>query len=246
MHISRMDKAGDFAGRVALVVMFAALATYQTAGLIAHLQGSSELDVLDLATRLASIAYVALIVGLTIIRLNPVGRAVGLEPRLSALAGSFLSVGLVALPQANIGPTLRVASLALIVTGLLLSAGVLLWLGRAFSVTAQARQLVATGPYAFVRHPLYLCEELTVLGVALVHLSAAAALIVALQWMFQLRRMANEEKVLAASFPQYAPYAAGTPRIIPSMFWAMHGEPGKAGRSEGFKLSRQWPFIKGN
>jgi protein-S-isoprenylcysteine O-methyltransferase Ste14 len=218
MHDPPINKAADFAGRVALVGLFAALAAYQTAGLIAHLQAPGALDLLDIATRLASIAYVALVVGLTIIRLNPVGSAAGWEPRLSAVAGSFLAVGLVALPQPDVGTTLRMMSLALIVVGLLLSAGVLLWLGRAFSVTAQARQLVATGPYALVRHPLYLCEEITVLGVALVHLSPTAALIVALQWMFQLRRMANEEKVLAAAFPEYATYAARTPRIIPSLF----------------------------
>jgi protein-S-isoprenylcysteine O-methyltransferase Ste14 len=71
-----------------------------------------------------------------------------------------------------------------------------------------------------VRHPLYLCEELTTLGVALTHFSFAAVLIVAVQWMFQLRRMTNEEKVLGAAFPEYAAYAARTPKIIPRLFRA--------------------------
>jgi len=218
MRTLRTDQAADFTGRLVLAGLFAGLATYQTMSLIAHLKDSSELNLLDLATRLASIAYVALVIGLTVIRLSPVGSAAGLEPRLTALAGSFLSAGLVALPQPELGATLRVTSLILTVAGLLLSAWVLLWLGQAFSVTAQARQLVAKGPYAIVRHPLYLCEELTVLGVALAHLSAAAVLIVAVQWMFQLRRMSHEEKVLAASFPEYATYSARTPKIIPTMF----------------------------
>jgi protein-S-isoprenylcysteine O-methyltransferase Ste14 len=92
---------------------------------------------------------------------------------------------------------------------------VLLWLGRAFSVMAQSRRLVVTGPYSIVRHPLYLCEEISVLGIALAHLSIAAVLIVLVQWMFQLRRMTNEEHVIEATFPEYADYATRTPKILP-------------------------------
>lgn len=217
MQTYRMNALGDFAGRLALVVIFAAMATYQVMALVARIGDSSELDFLDLAIRIASIAYVVLVVGLTIVRLKPIRSAEGFEPRFSALAGTFLSVALVALPQPDIGTTLRVISLVLIAAGWLLSACVLVWLGRSFSVMAQARQLVTTGPYAIVRHPLYLCEEITVLGIALAHLSIAAVLIVAVQWMFQLRRMANEEAILRASFPEGAAYFAATPRIIPSL-----------------------------
>jgi protein-S-isoprenylcysteine O-methyltransferase Ste14 len=59
-----------------------------------------------------------------------------------------------------------------------------------------------------------------VIGVALTHSSIAAVLIVTAQWLFQLRRMTNEEKVLGAAFPEYAAYAAETPRIIPGVFRA--------------------------
>ena len=97
----------------------------------------------------------------------------------------------------------------------------LLSLGRAFSVTAQARCLVVTGPYAIVRHPLYLCEEISVLSIALAHLSLVAVLIVVVQWIFQLRRMTNEEKVIDAAFPEYAAYAAKTPKIVPLAFSRM-------------------------
>jgi protein-S-isoprenylcysteine O-methyltransferase Ste14 len=218
MQIHRMTELGDFFGRFALVVIFAAMATHQVVSLIALFGESGEPDFLDLAIRLASIAYVVLVVGLTVIRLKPMRSAEGLEPRFSALVGTFLSVALVALPQPDIGTTLRVISLVLIAAGWLLSACVLLWLGRSFSVMAQARQLVTTGPYAIVRHPLYLCEEITVLGIALAHLSVAAVLIVAVQWMFQLRRMSNEEKVLDASFPECAAYVLRTPKIIPALF----------------------------
>jgi protein-S-isoprenylcysteine O-methyltransferase Ste14 len=220
MDTSRVSKVADFAGRFALVVFFAAMATNQTLALIALFRDSGEASILDLAIRMASIAYVVLLVGLTIVRLKPIRSAEGLEPRLSALAGTFLSIALVALPLADIGTGLRVTSLVLIAAGWVLSACVLLWLGRSFSVMAQARRLVTAGPYAIVRHPLYLCEEITVLGVALAHLSIAAVLIVAVQWMFQLRRMTNEDKVLDAAFPDCAAYAARTPKIIPRLLRA--------------------------
>jgi protein-S-isoprenylcysteine O-methyltransferase Ste14 len=210
-----MSQAADLVGRIALVTLFAAMATQQTVALFGH---PGETDVLDIATRVASIAFIALVVGLTVMRLKPLRSADGWEPRFSALAGTFLSVALVALPQPDIGTALRVTSLVLIGVGWVLSAIVLLWLGRAFSVMAQARRLVTTGPYAIVRHPLYLCEEITVIGIALAHLSVEAVLIVAVQWMFQLRRMSNEEKVLGASFPDCAAYAARTPKIIPTLF----------------------------
>jgi protein-S-isoprenylcysteine O-methyltransferase Ste14 len=217
MQVFRTNELGDFAGRFALVVIFAAMATYQVMALFALIRDSGELDFLDLAIRIANIAFVMLVVALAIVRLKPMRSAEGFEPRLSALAGTFLSVALVALPQPDIGTTLRVISLVLIAAGWLLSVYVLFWLGRSFSVMAQARQLVTTGPYAIVRHPLYLCEEITVLGIALAHFSIAAVLIVAVQWMFQLRRMSNEEKVLGASFPECAAYFARTPKIIPSL-----------------------------
>ena len=215
MHTPRMSQTADLIGRIALVTLFAAMATQQTVALFRH---PGEADVLDIATRVASIAYIALVVGLTVMRLKPLRSADGWEPRFSALAGTFLSVALVALPQPDIGTALRVTSLVLIGVGWVLSALVLFWLGRAFSVMAQARRLVTTGPYAIVRHPLYLCEEITVIGIALAHLSVAAVLIVAVQWMFQLRRMSNEEKVLGASFPECAAYTAKTPKIIPTLF----------------------------
>jgi len=106
----------------------------------------------------------------------------------------------------------------MVIAGWMLSAYVLIGLGRAFSIMAQARRLVTTGPYAIVRHPLYLSEEIAMIGIALRHWSPGAALIVCVQWLFQLRRMTNEESVLRSTFPEYAVYATRTPKVIPRLF----------------------------
>jgi protein-S-isoprenylcysteine O-methyltransferase Ste14 len=211
----RVDKISDVVGRIVLVCVFGALATNQTFGAVALFENASETPVLDIAIALASTGFTALVVGLTITRVEPVRGATGLEPRLSALVGAFLAVALTALPPADLGAGPRVTSLFLIVAGSVLSTCALLSLGRAFSVMPQARRLVVTGPYAIVRHPLYLCEEISVLGIGLAHLSRAAVLIVIVQWIFQLRRMSNEERVIEAAFPEYAAYAAKTPKIVP-------------------------------
>jgi protein-S-isoprenylcysteine O-methyltransferase Ste14 len=59
-----------------------------------------------------------------------------------------------------------------------------------------------------------------VIGVMMLYLSPLAVLIVMVQWIFQLRRMDNEEHVLRSAFPEYAAYAARTPKIIPGKFRA--------------------------
>jgi protein-S-isoprenylcysteine O-methyltransferase Ste14 len=83
---------------------------------------------------------------------------------------------------------------------------------------AESRQLVTTGPYRCVRHPLYLAEEIATIGVFLQFASLQAALVLAAHIAFQLRRMRNEELVLTASFHEYATYQRTTARLIPGVY----------------------------
>src|SRR5258707_1005636 len=131
---TRVKLLGDFAGRAALVAVFSYLATTQTLGVIAVFGDPAAPHFLDLSTRLAGIAYLVLVVLLAVVRLKPIRNAEGIEPRLSALTGTFLSVALVALPLTDIGTGLSVTSLILVAAGWVLSIWVLLWLGRAFSI----------------------------------------------------------------------------------------------------------------
>jgi protein-S-isoprenylcysteine O-methyltransferase Ste14 len=94
----------------------------------------------------------------------------------------------------------------------------MLFLGRSFSVMAQARKLVTAGPYSLVRHPLYLGEGMAILGMMLQYLSPLAVAIVGMQFAFQLQRMQNEERVLTSQFPEYRDYMARTACIIPGVY----------------------------
>ena len=84
--------------------------------------------------------------------------------------------------------------------GTSLSFVVLRWLGKSFSILAEARRLVTEGPYRIVRHPLYLCEGVALVGVTLQVLSPLAVLIAIAVVMVQCRRMINEEAILKAGF----------------------------------------------
>ena len=74
------------------------------------------------------------------------------------------------------------------------------------------------GPYALVRHPLFLGEMIALVGVALQNLSGSALLLLGLVCAFQFQRMKYEERVLFQIFPEYADYTARTARLVPGVY----------------------------
>jgi protein-S-isoprenylcysteine O-methyltransferase Ste14 len=93
--------------------------------------------------------------------------------------------------------------------------GSVLALGRCFGVLPEVRGLVTRGPYRLVRHPVYLGELGACAGLVLAsptgwNLGVAAAFVAA-----QATRIRLEERALLEEFPEYAEYAAGTPRLLP-------------------------------
>jgi protein-S-isoprenylcysteine O-methyltransferase Ste14 len=77
---------------------------------------------------------------------------------------------------------------------------------------------VTDGPYAHIRHPLYLGEAVSLLGFTLQFASPLALAIFAVQIGFQLMRMKNEEGVLEGLFPEYVHYKGRTARLIPGLY----------------------------
>lgn len=211
-----MNNLLDFLGRAVLVAFSGALATLKAISIV-RLAKTPNADVLEILSHAASLSFVLLVIFLALFRLKPMRGAQGWEPRFSALAGSLLPMAPLALPLAEMPAWARIVALALIAIGWLLSVYVLAWLGRSFSVMAQARKLVVAGPYGVVRHPLYLAEEIAVLGILLLYFSPIALGIGVIHWLFQLRRMANEEAVLRSAFPEYESYSKSTPRVIPRL-----------------------------
>jgi protein-S-isoprenylcysteine O-methyltransferase Ste14 len=94
----------------------------------------------------------------------------------------------------------------------------LLWLGRSFSLMPEARRLVTGGPYSLLRHPLYVGEELPLIGFVMLSLSGLTFALLLLQICCQFFRMQYEEEVLFAAFPEYAEYKMRTFRILPGLY----------------------------
>ncbi|QND58650.1 hypothetical protein HB778_20170 [Mesorhizobium huakuii] len=69
-----------------------------------------------------------------------------------------------------------------------------------------------------MRHPLYACEAIVLLGLVLRNPTWITVAIGATALAFQYRRLINEEKVLQAAFPEYDAYRQATPMLVPSIF----------------------------
>lgn len=107
---------------------------------------------------------------------------------------------------------------ALMVAGMTWAVWSLRSLGRNVSVLAQARAVVDTGPYRWVRHPLYAGEIVSALGLAIVANSLAAAAVWLAIVALQGYRAVREEQVLLGALPGYAGYRDRTAALLPGVF----------------------------
>ena len=169
-------------------------------------------------SEVATLAFFVLSVVMYTVRYIPQRRAAGLYPRFAAVVGTFSSFGFLLLPPQELSYALYLISLLLLIGGIVFSIYALLVLGRSISLLPEARRLVTRGPYALVRHPLYLGEMVAVTGIALQHFSVWALLLLGLGWAFQIQRMKYEERVLSQSFPEYGDYMARTARLVPGVY----------------------------
>ncbi len=87
----------------------------------------------------------------------------------------------------------EIVSTVLILVGSAAAVVALLRLGRSFSMMAEARRLVTSRSYRYMRHPLYLAEELAIIGLFLQFALLWTMLLLGVRIAFQLRCMRNEE-----------------------------------------------------
>ena len=169
-------------------------------------------------SEVSTLAFLVLLVVMFTVRHIPQRATLGFRPRFAAVVGTFLSLGFLLLPQQELSYALYLVSLLLVIGGTVFAICALLVLGRSISLLPEARRLVTRGPYALVRHPLYLGEMIAVAGVALQYRSAGALLLLGLVWGFLFWRMKYEELVLFQSFPEYGAYMARTARLVPGVY----------------------------
>jgi len=216
-------KLYDVLAATPLVIFYSASVMRIAPSLINDLQ-RINVDSIDamfavsLLREIASVAFVLLALTFLLIRRRPQAKSKGWLPRFTAVAGTYLRIAVVWLPPQTIGVALSLASIALIIGGLVISIYALLHLGRSFSLMAEARNLVTDGPYASIRHPLYLGEALSMVGLMLQYISPLAVAVVGVQLCFQLLRMKNEELILTSMYPEYEAYRLRTARLVPGLY----------------------------
>jgi protein-S-isoprenylcysteine O-methyltransferase Ste14 len=153
---------------------------------------------------------------LVVSRSRAVAKAPGIRSRVTALIGTWIIFLVVFLPvRVDLPISLYMLAAVLCIAGDVLAIYVVLHLGGSYSIMAEARKPVSGGPYALVRHPLYVAEQIALLGALITYLSWRAAALFALQSCFQFMRARNEERVLAGAFPGYSGYMRRTPMLLP-------------------------------
>lgn len=155
---------------------------------------------------------------LLIIRPPSLNRAGGLVPSAVAMAGTYLPWLMVLLPAHHLSHGWYAIATTMILAGNVMTLTFVWYLGRSFSLVPQARKLVTTGPYAVIRHPLYLAEGMMTLGAGLLYLSPLAVTLLVAYTLIQIRRMFYEEALLSRIFPEYAAYMGVTWRVLPGIW----------------------------
>lgn len=113
----------------------------------------------------------------------------------------------------------------LIITGQLLAVALSIWarrsfLGGQFSIHAEPSEgpLLSSGPYQFIRHPMYFAALLLVWASILGHISLVTVAIGLIVAGVVGARIITEEQFLLSHFPGYTEYSRTTKRIIPFIF----------------------------
>ncbi len=159
-------------------------------------------------------------------------RRESLSSRLSYAVILGLAVSLIAFDPFFYGPLLQrilpatfivdLIGMALLISGLLFAVWARLHLGRFWSARvalAADHQLIQTGPYRFVRNPIYSGGLLAVVGTAIVIGEVRAVLAIPLVLIAFDRKIRIEESWLAERFgPAYSEYRKKVKALIPFVY----------------------------
>lgn len=191
-----------------------------------------------IAYNVTAILFDALVFASYLMRSEPREKACGFAETVFPLATVLLPVlsftlltlpdVRAALPQFDVGAWMQAYDLPLMfpilldVTGLsigLIGAAlsmVALWsLRRSFSLMSEVRELVSSGLYRRIRHPLYMSELIHIFGVAILSGTPVGLALFAIALLMQVVRARIEERKFLAAVPEYAAFKARTGFLWP-------------------------------
>lgn len=181
---------------------------------VVFLQPDGGIIIATLA-RVSQWMFIALLAILPIFRLRPIAKSGDILPRAVALIAVGVPPIFMLLDRAPPSLAFNLAAVALSLVANIMAVVTVSFLGRSLSIMPEARRLVTSGPYAMVRHPLYLCEILGVVAIVLQYRSIPVIAIFVLLIALQMARGRWEEEVLQRAFPDFSAYRMRTPFLIP-------------------------------
>jgi protein-S-isoprenylcysteine O-methyltransferase Ste14 len=216
------DRAYFYLGRALPLLVFGFLLAVQAQLAYGGLQHALAGDLdrgqsMYLVNRVLVVAFFTFLLVIYILRTkakrsdhNPVAVVV-------AFIGSFVLYGLYLVPGQLRSTDVRVLGISdiLLAAGMLWALYSLSYLRNRFSIVPEARDLVTSGPYQIVRHPVYLGEIIAGIGLVIPTIFSFHALVFAIFLGAQVWRTYFEERVLRSAFPTYEVYARHTRRLIP-------------------------------
>lgn len=174
-------------------------------------------DYLFLLQQCLALAYFTMLVILYSVRLPKRGTDHRLGVVFIAFTGTFSAIAASFLPGGGRREGLVLPADIIATIGLAYSVWGLAYLRRSFSIIPEARRLVTGGPYSLSRHPVYLGEVITAIGINLATAGWLGGLAVAYFIGCELLRIRWEEGVLSRAFPgEYPAYARAVPRYVPN------------------------------
>lgn len=114
-----------------------------------------------------------------------------------------------------------IAGMIILFTGIVIRLIALIQIGKGFSVkveTSDGHELIKTGLYNFIRHPLYLASLCQAVGSMAMLCSVVAWIFLPVSIIGVISRIREEEKFLAEQFTEYEDYKRKTWKIIPFLY----------------------------
>ena len=204
-------------GKVIMVTTCGVILFFDLSGLL-NRGASGTAGVLRTAGTVLVLAFYALAIWCFLRRGPAVATSGSVSAHAAALIATWLpfAVPLVSGPPPPEGR--QALADVLVVCGTAWAVWSLRFLDRNVSVLAQARDVVDRGPYRWVRHPLYVGEIVSSLGVAVAANSYPAFGLWLALCGLQAYRALREEQLLLRALPAYHSYRSRTAALLPGLF----------------------------
>jgi len=203
-------------GRI-VMVSAAAVILLADVSALGHGGASGGAGALRLIGKVLVIAFYALTIWCYLRRDPAVATSSSVTAHAAAVVATWLPFVFPLLHGTPPGPARQAVSDLLLMSGMAWALWSLHVLGRNVSVLAQARDVVDRGPYRWVRHPLYVGEIVSSLGVVIGANSGVAVAVWLVLCGLQVYRALREEQILLRALPGYRDYQSRTAALLPGL-----------------------------